>query len=445
MKKLCRLLVCIVWAVIAAGLFYPSCVLASNVIDVENTSANPSQTNGQLCLSNDQDFVDANSGPTIVQTVFKYINQILINVATVFYTNIVGSTEYRQALNAAVMMYLVVYGALIMFNIANVRAYDVTVRLFKIAMVYAIMGGIPSATESTGFSFFYQWVGGPFIAGMNELIGMFIIFATGNAPTAAPVHIISASPGDTSPLNPASMTMLFDPMTAVFSAKFFTGLISLFFENGPSISVGVILLFALINFIFLLIGAIATYLKSIVGLAFLFGVAPIFIAFMLFEKTRQIFLGWLNQVVSFSLQPVMLFAFLAFYLVLITNALAVIANATSDYCYTKVMSLPGGSWDIYGWRAVVGNTVQAGDLINTSTGSPLPPSVNMIDACYVFLLCHLGYSFSKFIQQIAMTLTSGLGPGYSSPEAVQGQFKRMLGGMNPTAAMKNIFTRPGPS
>lgn len=55
-------------------------------------------------------------------------------------------------------------------------------------------------------------------------------------------------------------------------------------------------------------------------------VSPIIIPLILFEKTKNIFSGWIKQIISFSLQPMILFAYLAIFVSLMDRTL--IGSAT---------------------------------------------------------------------------------------------------------------------
>ncbi|WP_196295989.1 type IV secretion system protein [Anaplasma phagocytophilum] len=69
------------------------------------------------------------------------------------------------------------------------------------------------------------------------------------------------------------------------------------------------------------------------GLAFLLTLAPIFITFLLFQVTKGLFDGWLKMLVNFMLQPVILFAALAFLnQVIITSLHAVTDFAACESC-----------------------------------------------------------------------------------------------------------------
>lgn len=60
--------------------------------------------------------------------------------------------------------------------------------------------------------------------------------------------------------------------------------------------------------------AIFGYVYALVGIAFLLTLAPFFLSFYLFKQTRPFFEKWAGYLVSFALQIVILFAFLAFIL-----------------------------------------------------------------------------------------------------------------------------------
>ena len=58
--------------------------------------------------------------------------------------------------------------------------------------------------------------------------------------------------------------------------------------------------------------AVFGYVYSIIGIAFLLALAPFFLSFYLFTVTRSYFDKWLGYLISFSLQMVVVFAFLTF-------------------------------------------------------------------------------------------------------------------------------------
>lgn len=79
----------------------------------------------------------------------------------------------------------------------------------------------------------------------------------------------------------------------------------------PVFFIGVMIIFRVaITFL----RAVFGYLYSIVGITFLLTLSPLFLSFYLFKQTRPFFDKWIGYLVSFSLQMVILFAFLGFIL-----------------------------------------------------------------------------------------------------------------------------------
>jgi type IV secretory pathway VirB6-like protein len=199
----------------------------------------------------------------------------------------------------------------------------------------------------------------------------------------------------------------------MFSVKYAVAILTLFFTGYTGWIFALFLIWGLVQFLMMLVGAIVTYIKAIVGLAFLFALAPIFFAFILFERTRQIFMGWINQVLGFVFQPVLLFAFLGFYATLIDNALSdmlfkkdTITGADAlDFCWAKWFSMPGNIFDIYWWRPqILPDHPAGGDWYG-------PPPIKIIDIFYFIFLTHLAKNFSEFIEELSSSLAGGSGPG----------------------------------
>jgi len=402
------------WLAIAGLLMVPATASAvtcpADNACVDSCSYNNSQTDSTL-----------NTGQLIMDSVFATINSILTSIAQTFYENVTASSDFQKAVGAAILLYITIYGVMIMFNLASYHTGEVVSRLVKIAIVWAIIG-------PGGWNFFNKYVGTLFLGGMNDLITQF---------SAAGVGI------NTSNLNPtlqsSAMQALIGPLTEVFDRKFVIAIVSLLSTGITGWMMALFLIWGLIQFVLMVIGAVTTYVKSLVGLTFLFGVAPIFFAFILFEKTRQVFIGWLNQVVAFALTPVLLFAFLGFYCQLIENTVynMLYAAGAPNFCYVTWFSLPGGLWDIQFWRPTINaaaHETHLGEWVDTK-GNPLAPPFNMIDILYFLLLCHLGKSFGEFIEQIAKDLSGGSGPGVVRGTDVGGWFKNNLTGGRGVAGM----------
>ena len=63
----------------------------------------------------------------------------------------------------------------------------------------------------------------------------------------------------------------------------------------------------------MIIRALHIFLVSTIAIAILILISPLTITAILFQKTKNIFDGWLKQLLGFIIQPVILFAYLAIF------------------------------------------------------------------------------------------------------------------------------------
>lgn len=368
---------------------------------VKNTATNPNR----------------GAGNDIIAGVFADVNGIMTDIAKNFFNGIIQQPNYTTAVNAAVLLYITIYGIMIVFNLAYHSTGEVVKRLVKIAIVWAVM-------SPNGWLFFSTFVTNPLIGGMNQLISQFTA-AGGNAGiqavcSGAPPLPAGCNPNDY--VNPISLNMLMGSMTLVFSLRFLLVLVSILFTS-PAFGwiIALIIFWGIIEFILMLIGAIVTYVRSIVGIAFLFGLAPIFITFILFDRSKNLVQGYANAVLGFFFQPVLLFAFLGFYATLFTNSLiAMLFKA--DYCYIPFLDLV--LFKVPFWQPVNAQNNLGG--LKAWIGNP---PMDIVDVLYFLLLAHLGKNLAKFIEQLSQKITDSQGPGMVGGELVGKWFANYIPGV----------------
>lgn len=368
------------------------------------------------------------AGNEVINAMFTGINNVLNTVEYSFFNGIINGTGFQAVIGTAVLMYIAMYGLVIMFNITSYRTNEIVMRLFKIAIVYMM-------TSPTAWAHFNTWVNIPVVGGMNEIINEFTKIAEGGSdPTN--IQITNGAGAATSGmgLDPQAFSAMFgSSMTTVYSTKMFAAIMALAATGFFGYLIAIFLIWSMVEFMMMIIGAIVTYAKAIIGLAFLFGVAPIFFIFLLFEKTRVIFMSWVSQVLSFVIQPVFLFAFLSFYLALVNQAVTNLFDDASrdpgttvsqtDFCWTKWLSGPGSGWDVSFWRPTHNGATINGEWHNPSAvsnpGQTYNESIWLSTTLYFLMLCHLGRTFSKYIATLATDLTNAVGPGVVTGADIQ--------------------------
>ena len=94
------------------------------------------------------------------------------------------------------------------------------------------------------------------------------------------------------------------------------GLLAFFFSSMQTSVLGIMM--AIIGFVFiyslvwLILKALFVYLAGYIGIAFMMIFAPLFIPLVLFRVTKEYFNKWLKLTLGFTLQPILILAFVSF-------------------------------------------------------------------------------------------------------------------------------------
>lgn len=324
----------------------------------------------------------------VINTFATIVEGKVTSLMQSLYNGFINDSGYTAAYYGALLLYVMLYGVMILFNMASLQPYEIMKRLFKI--------GILGAFVSPGsWGYFNTYVVQAAWGGMNEIMGIFSQIATGAAGGAAPVETFSKDP-----------LMLVNALVQmVFSLKFFVLIVSTIFTGLSGVFYAFLIILAAIGILRAAIGATATYFKVMIALTFLLGIAPIFIPMALFSETKKIFQGWVQQVVGLILQPIMLFGFLAFFMVMIASTINAIMGI-ADYCWVQndfVQGLPGTRVSFFSPQ--IGGQQGTNEVRTEGWFSSLP--INVDDVLMLVVLSELAWRYSKYVADIAKDFGSG--------------------------------------
>ena len=222
------------------------------------------------------------------------------------YNNQVVSKPLWTAVRALLTLYLMFSVLGYIIGILQVTKYDLAVRIAKISMILTLV-------SPGSWDFFYKHCFSLFIQGIPEIISAFNGYLGGDS----------------------SFKFLDSTLGLFLESEFWLRMLALFLAGpvGWLLFVGII--WALWAFFKAMLRAIILYLFVIVALAFLVTLAPIFITFVLFQLTKGFFDSWIKMIVNFSLQPIILFASLAFLNQIILTSIHAVTDFTA--CETCVI------------------------------------------------------------------------------------------------------------
>ena len=269
-------------------------------------------------------------GEGLISTIIVDIQGVLSQVSSALFEQIVNDGGFKYTLQALATLYIAFYGILFTFGMVQITLFDFSVRMIKIGLIVLLM-------SNGAWSFFNDTVAQFFNGGTDEWINTVsnaVLSGGSNAPLppgTKPFHVIDQA------------------LTKAVSAKMAVTLMAMFFTPPYGPIFGLLLVLGISTFVRAILTAAWVYLMSLILKALLFGIAPIFLSFLLFVRTRYLFDGWLNQIVNASLQPILLFTFLAFFVQLISTALDNIM--ITPVCWTEwAESLRGSPFSMHYWR-----------------------------------------------------------------------------------------------
>ncbi len=278
--------------------------------------------------------------PGLVTETVNYIRGVVVAAVYNLFVGISSSPTFEYAAMAAATLSVAIFGAAFMFGIVPLTLGQALIRSFKLALVFI-------AISPDAWYFFSSTVFRFFDAGTDELILLFVNTSMGvPMPVTIPIFgdWLYFEFGVTNPF------WLFDNLVeSVFSPKAVMTFIAMMTTGPMGFAMGLMFGAGTVIFLFQTFAAMKVYCVSIIAKGLLFGIAPIMFVFLLFDKTKQIFMGWVNQLVNFSLQPILMFAFLSFFIILMESAYYNMLDGI-EVCYEEVTMVDGNIDMTKMWR-----------------------------------------------------------------------------------------------
>lgn len=213
--------------------------------------------------------------------------------------------------NVMMTLYLLFYVFCYIFGIADVNGKDFIIRLIKVLAIYAF------ATNPDVFMrYFYQpWFA--VIDGIAEEVSALYVYAISN-PAEAQQYLTRSTQlqsiwGSTSAGGSGHLPFfyrldyLFEQLVGREAAPGLILLAILFLFSGAGFWVGLLIMCGALSMIIAIVMVVATYTTAMMALTFLLMFTPLFFALALFSTTRKLFEGWLASLISYTMQPILLF------------------------------------------------------------------------------------------------------------------------------------------
>lgn len=299
----------------------------------------------------------------IISTVVRDIKTALIGTGGSFtgaqgiFQGFVNSPAYQSAIGAAFSLFVIIYGMSVAVGMVQVSLGDAAVRVAKIGFISVV---------AMNWNIFYYHIGSFFIEGTDELISYFMTNFESLYQTPGGSGSGAGAGGSGSGGPQGQIFSGYDDLIArIFSFQTFA-FISALFNSGPYAPIyGFLLILTMWWLLQSIMKVVQVYIFSLFAKALLFALAPVFLAFLLFERTKPMFDAWLNQLISFSLQPILITAYIGLFSQLITPFFEEFANY--KMCWNRL----DNTTDKWGWRFVNKSSASA-DAVEFGQSSTPP-------------------------------------------------------------------------
>src|SRR5690606_25371456 len=97
----------------------------------------------------------------------------------------------------------------------------------------------------------------------------------------------------------SSLEAIASTMDSILSIKMLVIIGSLFYTGDMGVVAGAILAAGVVMYVAATVSALWIYLVAYAFKWLLLGFAPLFVIFLMFQQTRNLFFGWISQLLSF--------------------------------------------------------------------------------------------------------------------------------------------------
>lgn len=197
------------------------------------------------------------------------------------YLGVVNNPGYQFTVSALLTLYVAYTALSYLTGNIEITHTELIVRIAKIAIISALL------KSQYSWSFFNDYLFVYFVGGVDQILNI----------------IMEA--GATGPGSPGIFAFMIAPQTL---AK----LVSLLLIDWLGWLYIILFILALYFVIMVFFKAAVIYLTALIAIGIIIIMAPIFLCFLLFDFTKSLFENWLKQLISYALQPIILFTGLVF-------------------------------------------------------------------------------------------------------------------------------------
>ena len=197
------------------------------------------------------------------------------------YLKVTANPSYQIAVRGLLTLFVIFTALAFLSGNLELTHTELITRIIKIGIVSTLLSSQSSWTFFNDYLFVY------FVGGVQQILQMLQSAVQTGSGSSSIIMLMIA---------PQTMAKLF----------------SLLFVDWLGFIYIILFLIALYFMFMMIFEATIVYLTALIAIGMIIIMGPIFICFMLFQITRSLFENWLKQLISYVMQPLILFAGIAF-------------------------------------------------------------------------------------------------------------------------------------
>lgn len=345
------------------------------------------------------------------------LKEKIYDASWTIYNRFVASPRMKMVVNTLLTIYVMIYALFFLMGFTQVTLQDSVKRIIKIAVVVTMF------TEQS-WTFFTENFLNIFIDGSSFLISN--------------VAAATSSSGNIFGFIDPVIEHYTDPL-------FWATLIAMLFQfwNGLTFFT-IMLIMGIWNFLGTFAKVVVTYLISFMAMMILISLAPLFITFILFEKTKNMFISWVSLIFNYTLQPTLLLM-----MILVMNQImgSQLQKAMVESCWGVLLPLSLGldlgfigidlviRIPLFGLPFLIPGIDEAAGTQSSLMGNTILAVVSSMLAFYTLSRAAVGVI--GYIMSLTASITGSIGAGSANKDTV----KQISGTINRVgAAPKNAIS-----
>lgn len=306
-----------------------------------------------------------------------------IGIIGIIYNALINESTLFNIGRAVASLYIAVLAIQFMLGMLRDPHSELIKNLIKVAFVLV-------ATSPQSFDFFYEQI---FVQLAGATTGLVYTFMSSS------LQNYSSELAMGNVYDPGSMFIfLSSGWQILLSSALWIKIMALIFTGYVGFVVGIVVLISVVIYAINIVKVAFILMLSYVGLGLLIVLAPIFLCFMLFRSTQQMFNVWWQQLLGFMITPP-----LTFLAVMIFNFLT-IAAISSTLNFT---ACPACLFDIFGWCVEIYRPLIYSSVADSSFVSPFyMPTGLLSTALMLITIVYAMYIFVEYIQVLVARIIS---------------------------------------